>query len=223
MKITELTQGQDITIIASMGAQQMEFKTSICEVAPLSKVVLATPVYRDDKLITFRGKDLFTDVLVPTSDGSTPQLFKNLDVTLVKKADGSLWYNLFTIEESKSYNRRGAFRCSVGVESVLQSNATREPLDIIIKDVSVTGFAFICSKDVPIGKDMVVQTILHDYIPEVSELYDFQLYGIVARSYEHDDTRMVHGCRLNHSLPGLEKYIVTKERIRLRNTHGGLE
>ena len=222
MKITELTQGQEITIIASMGAQQMEFKTSISEVSPISRVVLASPVYRDEKLITFRGNDLFTDVLVPSPDGGTPQLFKNVNVTLVKKADGSLWYNLFTIEDSKSYNRRGAFRCSVGIESTLQCNATREPLDIIIKDISVTGFAFICSNDIPLGKEMVVHTVLHDYIPEVSEVYDFQLYGIIARSYEYDETRMVYGCRLNHAVVGLEKYIVTKERIRLRNTHGGL-
>jgi len=221
MRILELTQGQDITIIASMGAQQMEFKTSIGEVAPISKVVLANPVYRDDKLITFRGKDLFTDVLVPAADGGTPQLFKNVTVTLVKKGDGSLWYNLFTIEESKSYNRRGAFRCSVGIESILQCKELKEPLDIIIKDISVTGFAFICPKEVPIHKDMIVHTILHDYISEVGEHYEFPLFGIVARSYEHDERRMVYGCRINNPVPGLEKYIVTKERIRLRNTHGG--
>ncbi len=220
MNIFELTPGQSITIFVNTPEQKLEFGTTIAEVYPKKKVLLAAPIYLNEKLLTFRGDNLAFDVLVCPEDGATPQIFKNVDIKLVKKPDGSVWYNLFTVANSKTYNRRGAFRCAIGMSTTVQCGTNRVPYDAVIKDISTTGFSFVLPITAKVEPNVVVHMIVNDYIEETAERYNFNLYGLIVRSYELDPHRMVYGCRLNSPVIGLDKYLMTKERIRMRNVHG---
>lgn len=219
MYIFELTKGQRITIIANTPGQKLEFSTGIDEVFPKKKIVLAAPVYVNEKLLTFRGANLILDILV-TSGDSAPQIFKNVEIRLIKKPDNTICYSLFTIAESKVYNRRDSFRCSIGLETTVQCGMHRTPYDAVIKDISASGFAFVLPNSAKVNQDFVVHMLVNDYIEETAERFSFNLYGLIVRSYPLDAYRTVYGCRLNNSVPGLEKYLMIKERIRLRNTHG---
>ena len=64
MYIYELTKGQSITIVANTPGQRLEFATTIDEVYPKKKIILAAPVYVNEKLLTFRGNQLILDILV---------------------------------------------------------------------------------------------------------------------------------------------------------------
>lgn len=219
MLITELTTGTNIKLIANIQTETMEFDTVIDEVIPNKKIVLAAPVYKEEKLVSFRGKGLIVDVLVTPPDDK-PQLFKNVTVNLMKKSDGSYWYNLFTNAASKAQNRRKAFRCYVGVASTVQIGSNHSTEDIVIKDVSITGFAFVCSNEVDIAMDKVVHTVLNDYIQEIAENFSFHVYGLVVRKEEVDEHRVLYGCKLNSPVKGLDAYIIKKERIRLARERG---
>ena len=219
MNIFELTQGQIITIFVNTPDQKLEFNTNIEDVYPKKKILLAAPIYINDKLLTFRGTQLIFDILVCPTDGSTPQLFKNVSIKLVKKADGSVCYSLYAIAESKAYNRRGAFRCSIGLATTVQCGMHRVPYDAVIKDISTSGFSFILPKTAQVDPNGVVHMLVNDYIEENAERYNFNLYGLIVRSYELDAHRIVYGCKLNSPVQGLEKYLMTKERIRMRNVH----
>ncbi len=220
MNIFELTPGQSITIFVNTPDQKLEFRTTIAEAYPKKRILLAAPIYMNEKLLTFRGNNLLFDILVCPEDGSTPQIFKNVDIKLVKKPDGSVFYTLFTIANSKSYNRRGAFRCSIGLATTVQCGTNRVPYDAVIKDISTTGFSFILPITCQVDPNNVVHMIVNDYIEETAERFNFNLYGLIVRSYELDPYRMAYGCRLNSPVIGLDKYLITKERIRMKNAHG---
>ncbi len=219
MYIYELTKGQSITIVANTPGQRLEFNTIIDEVYPKKRIVLAAPVYVNDKLLTFRGAHLIIDILV-SNDDSAPLLFKNVEIKLIKKPDNTVAYSLNTITESKTYNRRDSFRCSIGLATTVQCGMHRTPYDAVIKDISATGFAFVLPNSAKVDPNCVVHMLVNDYIEETAERYNFNLYGLIVRSYALDAHRTVYGCRLNKAVHGLDKYLMTKERIRMRHEHG---
>ena len=52
-------------------------------------------------------------------------------------------------------------------------------------------------------------------------VYSFHLYGLIARIQELDNGKVLYGCKLTGPVPGLDKYIMEKERLRLKSTNGG--
>lgn len=221
MRIEELTEGTLIRFLVNIAGNHLTFDSRIMEAHPKKRLVLAEAVYRDNKVISFRGKNLIVDVLVLFPD-EKPQLFKNVTITVMKKADNTLLYHLHTIAESKGYNRRESFRCFVGTETSIQCGSNRAAHDAIIRDVSVSGFSFVCSNEVSLSQDQVVHALLNDYIEELAENFSFHLYGLITRSQEVDHNRILYGCRLNSPVYGLDNYIMKKERIRLKNSSGGI-
>ncbi len=220
MFIYELAPGQEIKIMVTVSEQTLEFQSTIEEVYPKKKIAFASPVYVDDKLLTFRGQNLLLDVVFSIEGESTPQIFKNVNVTPLKKPDGSICYSLHVSTESRTFNRRGSFRCPLGISTTVQCGMHRVPYDTIVKDVSATGFSFILPKTTQVDRQNVIHIVINDYIEEIYEEFNFNLYGLIVRSYDLDEKRVVYGCRLLRHVPGLEKYLTTKERLRLRKTHG---
>lgn len=220
MRIEELTPGTPLTFLVSINGEQLSFNTKIQEVYPKKHLVLADAIYHDDKVISFRAANTIVNILVTFNDDK-PQLFKNVTVTTMKKPDSSLCYNLSTIAESKPFNRRENFRCYLGLPTVIQFGPNQSPYDAILRDVSVTGFAITCSKEVEISPNQVIHTLLHDTIDELAEHFSFHLYGLIVRTQELPNGKILYGCRLNNRVAGLESYIMKKERIRLRSTNGG--
>lgn len=220
MRIEELAPGQPITFIATIGEETMEFPSRVMELYPKKHWVIAAPVYLNEKVLSFRGKGLIVDLLACFED-IKPQLFKNIHVDLMRKADKSLCYNLSTLAESKPYNRRRYYRCYVGISTSIMYGANRSAHEIVIKDVSADGFSFVCGSDVEFDSEHLVHVVLNDYLEELAENFSFHLYGFIVRSYEVEGGRTVYGCRLNNRVAGLEAYIMKKDRIRIQKTGGG--
>ena len=172
-------------------------------------------MFTDDKIISFRGKGLLVDLLVTLPDDK-PQLFKNVTTNVVKRADGTLCYTVFSIVGSKTYNRRQSYRCYVGIETAIQCGLNRSAHDVIIKDISYNGFAVVSKEDLELGVNQTVHAVLNDHLEETAENFNFHLYGLVARVQELENGLFLYGCRLSNPVPGLEQYIVKKERAVLR-------
>lgn len=220
MRIEELTPGLSITFLVTINKEFLSFETKVQEVYPRKHLVLAEAIYYNDKIVSFRGKNIIVDLLVKRGD-EKPQLFKNVTVTTMRKPDNTLCYNLATIAESKPYNRRQHFRCYVGLPTVVQFGANHSAQDAIIRDISLSGFSVTCSKDMEILPNQIVHTLFNDYIDELDEKFSLHLYGLIVRTHELENGKIVYGCRLNNHVSGLDNYIAKKERIRLRKTNGG--
>lgn len=220
MRIEDLTSNLAITLFVIIDGQQLTFETKILEVHPRKHLVLAEPIYRNDKIVTFRKNDIHIDMLFnPGND--KPELFKDVSITLVKKSDGALCYNLATPNESVPCNRRENFRCFVGIPAPFQFGSSKTSHVGLIRDVSVNGFAIVTDEQISVEKGQMMHTSLKDFIEEYAEKHVFQLHGIVARIQVLDNGKTLYGCRLNSYIPALEAYIMKKERLRLKRTKGG--
>lgn len=220
MLIEELSSGQTVKMQAKIGEETIEFETTVQDSLPRRHTILTDVVRKNDKVITFRGKGLIVDLHVTPPD-SAPLVFKNVSVELRKKQDDSLCYAISTITEAKVLNRRQAFRCYVGLASTVQCGTNRAAFDAVIKDISTIGFAITTSSENQFHENQVLHTVLNDYLEEIAETYSFQLYGIIVRSQDLENGQCVYGCRLNQKVPGLDTYIMKKERLRLKKTTGG--
>ena len=104
----------------------------------------------------------------------------------------------------------------MGIETAIQCGLNRAAHDVIIKDISYNGFAVVSKEDLELGVNQTVHAVLNDYLEEIAENFNFHLYGLVARVQELENGLFLYGCRLNSPVPGLEQYIVKKERVVLR-------
>ncbi len=220
MRIDELIQGLPITLLVTINGEQLTFDSKISEVYPKKRFVLVEAIYHNEKIISFKGANLIVDMLV-SIENEKPELFKNVTITLVKKSDGSLCYNITSIADSKPYNRRQSFRCFVGRPTGVRYGANRAAHQAILKDVSINGFAVVCDNKLSVGENQVIHVVLSDHFEDPPEKISFHLYGIIARVQELENGSFLYGCRLNNYVPGLESYIMKKERLRLRRTNGG--
>lgn len=220
MRIEELQQGQEVSLLVNANGTSLTFTAKILDVYPRRHFLLLSAVYYGEKAVSFRGKGVVVDMLV-CGENEKPALFKNITSTLIKKADGTLCYNVTTIAESVVYNRRENFRCYVGLPTSVQFGPNHAAHNAVIKDVSSTGFAIVCDQDIDLDKVHLLHVVLNDNIEETGDSFAFHMYGLVARKQELENGYYVYGCRLNHPIAGLDRYIMLKERLRLRKTHGG--
>lgn len=219
MKIEELPEELPVTLVATIGSETLELTTVIKEVIPKKHIATAEPIYRNDMIISFRAKGLIVDLVTQLPD-SPPIIFKNITVHLMKREDGSLCYALTTLAEGKVLNRRGSFRCFVGIPSSVQAGGHTAAHDAMIKDVSTTGFSVTCSDETDYRINQVLHVILNDYFEETAENFNFHLYGIIVRIEELENDKVVYGCRLNSRVVGLDAYIMKKERLRIKKQRG---
>lgn len=220
MFLSELPLGHPITLIATIGNDKIEFETTVQETYPQKHLILAEPIIKNEKVVTFHAKKLIINILTTPPD-SAPLLFKNVTVNLMRKPDDTLCYSITCLTEGKMNNRRESFRCYVGINSSMQCGGNRAAHDAVIKDVSANGFSVTCNADVEFKEGQVIHVLLKDYLEELAENFSFHLYGIIVRKQELENEKLIYGCRLNNKVIGLETYIAKKERLRLKKTHGG--
>lgn len=215
MRLTDLSPGQAIIISVHAGEQQLEFESELELVNNKKHIVYLSPIMKKDKLLTFTAKGILTDIIVNLPD-SKPYIFRNMILNAMKKEDGTFCYGVLDNAEGMALNRRGAFRCSIDCNAVLRIGTMHKTYDIIIRDVSLTGFSFtFCSSEDSCSVNQTVHCVLNDFLEETFEKFSFQLYGIVVREVELENGKMIYGCKLTATVRGLDNYIAKKERLRL--------
>lgn len=219
MRIEELTPQQPITFLVIAGGQQLEFSSAVLDVLPRKHMIVAAPVLKDDKIVSFQGKGILVHLIVSFQD-QKPHIFQNVTIRTAKKDDQSFCYTITTIAESREFNRRGAYRCFVGIDSSIRVGTNRSAIEATIKDVSITGFSFAADADREFQENESVHAVLNDYIEETAKNYSFHLFGIIVRHFRLENGKMVYGCKFTGKVAGLERYIMEKERLRLQRSRG---
>lgn len=219
MRIEDLTPGQPITFLIVAKDQQLEFSSTVLEILPRKHTIISSPIMKDDKVISFHGNGILVHLLVPFPD-QKPHVFRNVAVYTAKKKDDSLCYTITTIAESKEFNRRGAFRCFVGIDTSVRIGSYHSSLGVTIKDVSSSGFSFTTSYELKYSNDDIVHAVINDYIEETATKYSFHLLGTIVRRFKLENGIFVYGCKYNTRVAGIDRYIAEKERIRLQRSRG---
>ena len=219
MQLNELEKGQSVSIQVIYNATQHEFPTEILE-SSKGPYVLAAPIMKQGKVVSFKSDKLYTNLIVNIPD-SKPQIFYHVKVHALKDNSGQFMYQIVSDSSSCEYNRRSSFRCYIGLPASIRIGADHTAFESIIRDVSLTGFSFV----MPYGSQVYdvgepAHTVLSEFINEKKMRFSMHLFGVIVRREELDNGNTVYGCRLTSQVPGLEKYIMLKERLRIAKSRG---
>lgn len=214
MKIEELTVDQEVKIMAVIGSSQMDFEVTVEEVNIRRKVIFTTPVFRNDRVISFNKENIFTHLVV-TFENQKPLVFKDVTIITMKKPDNSYCYAITSQAESVELNRRGSFRCYLGIDTLCRILGDKSAYNITLKDISSTGFGFIMHGNTTVDMGSTVLIVLNDYLEETKENYSFNIRGKVVRQTTTENGQQVYGCTLDGKYVGLDTYIAKKERLNI--------
>lgn len=207
MFVHEITPGTDINIIAVMGDHKGEFTTQALDAS--NNCLIAKVLYAKEMRINFNSKGLVCFVQGMNTEDNRYYEFSKVTITTVKAANGAYFYKISSILPGKVINRRGAVRLFLGTMGDLYLGSTSSPpISVTIKDISISGLAFIADEEVKlaVGKAVVVS------FSDGWENVKFTINATIVRVAEMDKGRLLYGCTLNSESNALGKYINEKQR-----------
>ena len=210
MLISDIVPGSGIQIIVGIGLQTMEFASRAAETH--EGCVYAEPILQDEKMLGFGTKGLVLTMIVTDQENGRAWQFSNIKIRNIKTQDGNLFHEISCKTEGKAINRRGACRVWIGESGVASTGLGKPAFDVTIKDISISGIAFICGKDQEISEGSVVHLNFRDDVANTR----FDLSAIVVRSEEMERSRVVYGCKLNQESSAVSRYVNEKQREKLK-------
>ena len=113
--------------------------------------------------------------------------------------------------EGFTFNRRNAYRQYMGMLGSVQIGINNVAYEIVAKDISSIGFAFVTSENL----DIIGQ--LAHLVFQDKERVPFNMYGQVVRKQVIHDKKYVYGCITASHYSSIETYIIKKQRERAQN------
>ena len=207
MYVHEIKPGTDINIIAVMGDHKGEFTTQVLDAG--SNFLIAKVLYAKEMRINFNSKGLICYVQGMNAEDNRYYEFSKVNITTMKTANGAYFYKISSLVPGKVINRRGAVRLFLGTLGDLYLGSTSvPPISVTIKDISISGLAFIADAEVKleVGKSVIVS------FSDGWENVKFTINCTIVRTFEMDKGRILYGCTLNSESNALGKYINEKQR-----------
>lgn len=202
MKLTQLKEGESLTLEVNIDGQNYDFTSQV--VAVQDEVLLAEPVRIDGKVLNLDSDKVNTNLYFKKQN-MVPIVWHSVKVNTVVYNKMTV-YSIVSLGIGIEANRRTAFRVPVNVKGKVRMDVNGEKEDITVRDVSESGFSFYYSKDLEEFKRKVVTIEFSD------ESTDFSLSGLIVRKEVRDSNNIIYGCRLNHYVSALSKYISEKQR-----------
>lgn len=202
MRLSDIEQGGKIVLQVRLGEQMREFTV---ELKYIKNNALFTDVIRmNSRIVGFSGNGVHTDLLYYKKD-ALPVIWKAV-VCDVVSVDGEELYRIKVNSEGTGHNRRESFRIHIGVGGVAQVGVNKKPLDVLVKDISETGFAFVYNSDLDIEFPHPIRVVFSD----MGE--SFSLIGLIVRKVPIDSSKTVYGCKIAQKSQKISRYINQKQR-----------
>jgi len=203
MKITEIEKGANVLIQITINKNKLEFASKV--MARDDKFVFIDVIRNNGNVMGISGEGVAVDIMLIRPDKS-PIVWKNVYTELVSIKEGTV-YKIKAFTEGINMNRREAFRLFVGISGVAQVGANRKAVNVIVKDVSETGYSFVSSFDI---QNISVGTPVRLVFADLG--INFSLMGIMVRKVTLSEDKILYGCSLSIKNAGLAKYINNKQR-----------
>ena len=209
---SEIKENSSVTVSVGIGKQVLEFNTKALQI--YENCIYLEPIRQNNKMIGFSTPGLILSIIVPDPNDGKAYKFSQVKIRNIKTKDGNLFHEVTCPNEGKVVNRRGACRVWLGEEGIANIGLSGKPIEVIVKDISVSGIAFICDSSLDIEQGTVVHISFFD---EASKTR-FSLAAIIVRCEEMDRGRIMYGCRLNNESNVVAKFVTDKQREKLRAT-----
>ena len=210
MYINEIAVRAGIQITVAIGMQTMEFTTTVAQV--FNDCIYAEPIFKNEKMIGFSTKGLVLSMITTDAESGRAWQFVNIVIRNIRDADGNLFHEIKCKNEARPIIRRGACRVWIGEPGLATTGLGKSPIDVTIKDISISGISFLCDRDNEIPDGSVVHIDFRDSVNNTR----FSISAIVVRSEEIERARVVYGCKLNQESPAIAKYVNEKQREKLQ-------
>ena len=211
MRLNELTPDTGAQLLVIIGTQTLEFSTTIREV--FDDCIYTDPITQDEKIIGFSTKGIMIDLIVTDAESERAFQFTNVKIRTIKTPkDDKIYHEIRCGGEGRVINRRGACRVWLGEDGYASYGLGNPSFPVTVKDISVSGIAFICDKD----KDIPEGSIVHVNFIDESTGTTFALAAIIVRSMEMERSRIMYGCKLNQESNQIAKFVNDKQREKLK-------
>lgn len=204
MEIRELDPSFKMSITISNQQSQMTLNSEIAFVN--GDKLYVTPFEHNGVILNFNSGAVAIS-MIAYQEEKTPFLWKIVHINR-ETVDG-VNYHVITSEVSGvKINRRENFRVFIGIDGKATILGKDVPFDVMIKDVSESGFAILVdlTSQVKINKNEAVMIDFYDKIIDER----FNLTGRVVRA-EVTERYVLYGCRLLKDTGIMRKYIANKQ------------
>lgn len=205
MHISEISRGSSISIVVTFQDKKFTFDSQVKLVN--NNIMLVPAIKYNHKTISF-NENFMIDIHY-MKDGNLYR-FPDVQLSLVRYGS-SLFHKISVEQEGTIYNRRGDYRLYIGKDmklSIDKENYT-ESITVILKDISLSGFAFISKEAYKIGSNVYLK--YHD------ENFYIEIPGNIVRlDFNEHLNCNTYGCTIAESFPKLGEYLIVKQREILR-------
>lgn len=203
MEIYELTTAHKMSITIANARTNISLNSNIVFVED-NKLYVEPFVY-EGAVLNFDSANV-TISMIAYEEEKSPYLWQV--VHIAKEVRDNTPYHVISSNLSGvKINRRENFRLFLGIEGTATLMGGK-PFDVLVKDISSSGFAVLVDMNKPINvhKNDIMQLEFVD----VTFNEDFILNGRVVRM-DKTDKYLLYGCRMVTENPVIDKYIANKQ------------
>ncbi|MGN0318906.1 MAG: PilZ domain-containing protein [Lachnospira sp.] len=211
MIIFELPDDEKIVFEFSFNNHKFEFPSKV--LGRGNGYLLAEPIHIGGKILSFNSEQSIAINLIYNRDNKSPVIWKGIGVSIVV-VKGKQQYKVVSSGEGYEINRRDSFRLFLGVNGVAQINVNKKALNVIVKDISETGFSFVSAEDIERVEGLPVRLVFADMNKQ------FSLMGQCVRKVKLAEDKFLYGCQLTVENTEIPKYINEKQRQMLSVNRG---
>lgn len=203
MEIYELTTAHKMSITIANARTNISLNSNIVFVED-NKLYVEPFVY-EGAVLNFDSANV-TISMIAYEEERSPYLWQV--VHIAKEVRDNTTYHVISSNLSGvKINRRENFRLFLGIEGTATLMGGK-PFDVLVKDISSSGFAVLVDMNKPINvhKNDIMQLEFVD----ATFNEDFVLNGRVVRM-DKTDKYLLYGCRMVTENPVIDKYIANKQ------------
>ena len=202
MHITKIPENTQITLIASIDKNYLEFSSHVVNIKDDALIIEAI-TNADGQPLSLVSDRLQFDISYVEQEDKPPFIWRNIKAKYIKIKDIS-YHMIWQTSEGKRENRRSAFRLFVGEKAQLSLVSKQGKVNVILKDISTTGFAFVHNEDLDTNKFCSISSVIDNSTLVLS--------GIIVRKQIMENGNIVYGCKMEKFSKELEKFIAKKQR-----------
>lgn len=202
MQIHELEPNQEIKFIIEENTGETELHARVCEKLP--EISKFTEILKQKTQIPFIFVDAAQNaktildawqnkqnITIDATQNNTHFLFAPEDIKPITLPSGKACLLVFDIDNEEQNERRGGYRVTINTPGLLVSTREKEPVHVIIRDLSVTGIGVIANKDITCRiNDQIGLSFTTDGV-------DQWVTAKVIRIADYDTKHYLIGCTLN--------------------------
>lgn len=200
MDFEQIPAGARITATVTNGGEmQARFISRV--IKNLGNGILVIPFMHKGKRVCFKGKSTHIHIDIQLKTGET-WTFKSCMIESVRK-DGYIFHRVTSKMVKGIENRRGEHRCYIWEPAMFRIEGLAEPINTMMKDISISGFGFLLDekKNLELMPGVAVNATLRDHKGNL-----MHIKGKIIRK-EKVDHHVLYGCRCGEPNPQVAEYV----------------